>query len=179
MKKDNLERIDELILRISAALKEAKNYDLADVYVASEDLNALIDLRNELTGTGSRMTKSECQEIIDSFNRICSSLPKVETLTEARQKAISSAVKTLGNMSFTEYFKTVEESDFLTGRANGWRGCGFDWILKKSNMVKVIEGNYNNKKQPAHSESSFDIDEFYAAALARTQRRMTNGKANV
>ena len=90
-------------------------------------------------------------------------------------KAIASAKKLLGEMSFTDYFARVEASDFLTGRANGWQGCGFDWILKKSNLLKVIEGNYDNKgkRSEAREASSFDIDDFFAAAINRTQRRVT------
>ncbi len=175
MKSDSINRIDELILRIGAALKEAKTYDLAAVYVSSEDIEALKEMRDEITGNNGRMTKAECQAIADTFNHLCPSLPKVEKMTEARQKAIASAAKTLGSMSFEEYFKTVEASDFLTGRANGWRGCGFDWVLKKSNMVKVIEGNYTNKKQAPQAPSSFDIDDFFVAATQRTQRRFANG----
>lgn len=183
MKKDLPEAIDELRLRMEYALKESKGYDLATLYISSEDAALIRAAIAALTGTGTgdRMTKAECQEVTDTFNDICTSLPAVKTLSEARMKAIASAKKQLGGVSFTEYFKKVEASDFLTGRASGWRGCGFDWVLKKANLLKVIEGNYDNggsdktPRQETAGESSFDIDEFYTAAKRRTERMVTDG----
>ena len=181
MKKENLEKLDELILRITYALKESKGYDLAACYVSSEDAALLTAIRDELTGAGMRMTKAECQAVVDEYNRVCTTLPYCKMLSEARMKAIAGAKKLLGDVTFTTYFKRVEDSDFLTGRDGRWQGCGFDWILKKANLLKVQEGNYDNKKKPEERTSSFDVDEFYAAALRRTEReiRLLYGTDNV
>lgn len=84
------------------------------------------------------------QEIIDLFNSICVSLNKVRNLTDTRKKKIKSAYKLL-NGDYEGLFKRVEESDFLSGRSGKWDKCGFDWIMKQENMVKVLEGNYDNK----------------------------------
>lgn len=181
MKKENLEKLDELVLRMKYALKEASGYDLASVYISSDDVKIIEALRDELTGEGKRMTKAECQAVVDEYNRICTSLPLCKALSETRQKALAGAKKLLGDVTFTTYFKRVEDSDFLTGRDGRWQGCGFDWILKKANLLKVMEGNYDNKrtKTEAREASSFDVDEFYAAAIAKTMRRATCGKYNV
>lgn len=172
MKKENLDKLDELVLRMKYALKEASGYDLASVYISSDDVKIIEALRDELTGEGKRMTKAECQAVVDEYNRICTSLPLCKALSETRQKALAGAKKLLGDVTFTTYFKRVEDSDFLTGRDGRWQGCGFDWILKKANLLKVMEGNYDNKgkKVEARQESSFDIDEFFQAALRRTER---------
>ena len=84
------------------------------------------------------------QEIIDLFNSICVSLNKVRNLTDTRKKKIKSAYKLL-NGDYEGLFKRVEESDFLSGRSGKWDKCGFDWIMKQENMVKILEGNYDNK----------------------------------
>ena len=84
------------------------------------------------------------QEIIDLFNSICVSLNKVKSLTDTRKKKIKSAYKLL-NGDYEGLFKRVEESDFLSGRSGKWDKCGFDWIMKQENMVKILEGNYDNK----------------------------------
>ena len=85
------------------------------------------------------------QEIIDLFNSICVSLNKVRNLTDTRKKKIKSAYKLL-NGDYEGLFKRVEESDFLSGRSGKWDKCGFDWIMKQENMVKILEGNYDNKE---------------------------------
>ena len=93
--------------------------------------------------TVDRQPPFDYQSVMDCFNSVCVSLPKVQKLTDKRRKAIKSASAQLGDLSFKELFAIVERSDFLTGRKSEW-SCGFDWILKPSNLTKIIEGTYNN-----------------------------------
>lgn len=86
------------------------------------------------------------QSVINSFNSICVSLPTVQKLTDKRRNRMKNAKKILGEMSFEEFFRIVESSDFLTGRNGVWNGCGFDWIFNPANLTKIIEGNYANKQ---------------------------------
>ena len=74
--------------------------------------------------------------IVGLFNSICVSLPKVTKLTDARKAAIRGAVHR--GVDLESLFKAVEASDFLTGRSGGFHGCGFDWIMKPSNQVKIF-----------------------------------------
>lgn len=92
----------------------------------------------------------DCQSVVNSFNSICVSLPKVQKLTDKRRKQIKSAKTLLGEMSFEEFFRIVESSDFLSGRSGKWNGCGFDWVIQPANLTKVIEGNYQN--QPTNAD---------------------------
>ncbi len=87
------------------------------------------------------------QNIVDNYNLICVSLPKVIRLTEARKKAIKSAIELIGQEEdFKAFFEKVNTSDFLCGRTEkAWAGCGFDWILKRSNLIKILEGCYDNR----------------------------------
>lgn len=98
------------------------------------------------------------ESIINYFNDICTSLPKVQKLSDTRKKQINTADNILQPMTFVELFAIVEKSDFLSGRNGKWLGCSFDWILQPSNIAKIIEGNYNNK-QSQNKSSSYDIDE--------------------
>ena len=86
------------------------------------------------------------QSVVNSFNSICSSLPKVQKLTDKRRKAIKNAASQLGEISFEKYFELVESSDFLSGRNGKWTGCCFDWVLNGANLTKVIEGNYSDRQ---------------------------------
>lgn len=82
---------------------------------------------------------------VDEFNSICKSFSKVSKLTEKRKKAIKNLHDK--NINLTELFKKSESSDFLTGRNGTWTGCSFDWLMNYNNAIKVIEGNYDNKRQ--------------------------------
>jgi hypothetical protein len=48
-----------------------------------------------------------------------------------------------------DYFAYVRECDFLMGRKNGRGGepfeCDLEWLIKPRNLVKVIEGKYENR----------------------------------
>ena len=85
-------------------------------------------------------------DVVSSFNRICTDLPKVLDLTDARRQAIRKAAERLkDDGGFEGFFNRVHQSDFLCGRTGKWK-CGFDWILKPSNMAKIREGNYDPKE---------------------------------
>lgn len=94
---------------------------------------------------------SEFDEIIAQFNSICLSLPKVSKLTETRKKAIKARLKDYSVEDLIALFERAEASDFLSGRSKQWTGCSFDWLLKPGNLIKVLEGNYDNKGKPSGS----------------------------
>lgn len=84
--------------------------------------------------------------VMDAFNRICTSLPKIKKMDDRRKKALKRSIKEIEEAGgVAALFERVESSDFLTGRENGWGGCGFDWILKPANLTKILEGNYDNR----------------------------------
>lgn len=171
MTKEVYDALNEIIVQGEYQLKQGAVNGLVPVYVTADDLDKLKAIYESLTREGEKMSRAECRAVGDLFGRLCPSLPSVREISDARAKAIASAKKLLGKTSFEELFCRVEASDFLTGRANGWRGCGFDWVLKKANLLKILEGNYDNRKEKeskAAHDSSFDIDEFAAMAMRRT-----------
>ena len=97
--------------------------------------------------------KINYENIMNLFNSICVSLPKVRNLTDLRKQKIRKASKEL-NGDFESFFKKIESSDFLTGKNGSWSGCNFDWVFKPQNLIKIIEGNYDNKTFTPISQSS-------------------------
>ncbi|MGN0460514.1 MAG: DUF4373 domain-containing protein [Ruminococcus sp.] len=113
---------------------------------------------------------------LELFSEICKSLPKPQEITPERKRLIDCGEEKLKEYgkTFEEFFKAVEESDFLSGRSGKWTGCSFDWILKPHNMVKILEGNYTNQEecsnyifgsgkkgfQSYQGGTSYDIDEY-------------------
>ena len=98
----------------------------------------------------------ELQKIIELFNAICISLPNIQ-MTDSRRRALqNSKIK-----DWEQLFVKVEASDFLSGRVKDWK-ASFDWIIKPSNAIKILEGNYDNKQ---HTVSDVSGTEKMAAAL--------------
>lgn len=90
----------------------------------------------------------------DSFNSICTSLPKLKLLTRKRLEPVEARLKEMKQTPETymaylkQVFESVEASDFLTNRRgenrNGWK-ANFDWIFLPRNFAKIIEGNYASR----------------------------------
>lgn len=92
-----------------------------------------------------RSTSVDYQAVVDKFNSICVSYGKVKSLSEARKKAIKARLNTYTIDDLITAFEKAEASDFMKGKNNRNWTATFDWILKDTNLAKVLEGNYDNK----------------------------------
>lgn len=85
------------------------------------------------------------QEIVNLYNDTCVSFPKVLALSESRKKAIKARLKSYSLEDFKKLFEMAEGSRFLKGGNDRNWSANFDWLIKDSNMAKVLEGNYENR----------------------------------
>lgn len=87
----------------------------------------------------------KADEVFREWNLVADKLgrPKVRDLTPERRQLINSRIKQYDTDDFVTVFNNIEMSPFLRGDA-GWKGCTFDWVFKKANFQKILEGNYND-----------------------------------
>ena len=72
-------------------------------------------------------------------------LPAINSITDARKKAVKARIAAHGKDSIVQVFELVLQSSFLLGGGDrNWR-CDFDWIFKSSNYQKILENTYNGK----------------------------------
>lgn len=102
--------------------------------------------------TERETTKTNYQLIADMYNDTCVSFPQLKTLSDNRKKAIKARLKTYTIEDFKTLFTKAEASSFLKGANNRNWSANFDWMIKDSNMAKVLEGNYDDKKPAVHRE---------------------------
>ena len=124
------------------------------------------------------------QDIIDRWNSICTSLPRVTKLNDNRRQKIKCRCDEWGKNPETwmrtaeEIFERVQASDFLKG-SNGWTAT-FDWLFSNGgNCIKVMEGNYDNKRGSRgaqQGDSKLGAGEFYDKDGRRTYG---TGKATI
>ena len=102
------------------------------------------------------------QAVIDLYNSICVSYPKVQKISERRKTAIKARLKDYTIDEFKKAFTNAENSDFLRGKNNrGWR-ADFDWLMNENNLAKALEGNYdNNGANSKEKEQKLDPKESY------------------
>lgn len=88
-------------------------------------------------------------QVKEKFCEICISLPKIISIDKARKATVKARLKEYSFDDIITVFKKVEQSDFLTGRISSDKQrpfkASFDWIMKPSNFIKILEGNYDNR----------------------------------
>lgn len=94
------------------------------------------------------------QEVVDLFCNICQSYPAVRSLSEARKKAIKARSATYTLEDFKTLFTKAEASSFLKGANDrDWRAT-FDWLIKDTNMAKVLDGNYDDRPKKGKGQQA-------------------------
>ncbi len=118
----------------------------------------------------------DCQQVVDLYHSICVSFPKIRSLSDARKKSIKARLKSYSLEDFKTCFENAENSSFLKGSEGGWK-ASFDWLIKEANMLKVLEGNYQDKprrteKIPSYMrmQPSLELGEAELEAIQRTMR---------
>lgn len=109
----------------------------------------------EQSSPSSTPNKVQYKEIADLYNQYCTSFPKLKSLSDARKKAIKARLNSGYSLcDFKNLFKLAEESDFLKGKNDrNWRAT-FDWLIKDSNMAKVLDGNYSNSSKKKNNKNN-------------------------
>lgn len=91
------------------------------------------------------------QDAFNAWNEHAKAVPKwptVKTLDEGRRTKLKKALRTCGGLvGWRAMLADATKSDVLTGRASWAKGSkwfNFDWLIKPANLVKVLDGNYEN-----------------------------------
>ena len=126
--------------------EEIRYSDIRDTEIENAEINNL-----------SEQELNEYRAVQKAFNSICLSLTPVSTITKKRIEKLRLIRKRYGNyFNYEEFFKRVENSDFLTGRNGSWysgkeKRANFDWILKCENIEKIESGKYDNSQNKYQS----------------------------
>ena len=96
------------------------------------------------------------ESIKDSFNQRVKQSPKVLKLNDRRKRLVRITWLEGPERQNVEwwdaYWDRVNRSDFLQGRTPSKNGgtsfvATFDWLINQTNMLKVLEGNYDKREK--------------------------------
>lgn len=91
--------------------------------------------------------------IRELYNSVCGSYPRLVKMSDARKRAISARLKTGYTLDdFRLLFEKAEASDFLKGANKRNWSATFDWLISDTNMAKVLDGNYDARKEAIKDE---------------------------
>ena len=97
--------------------------------------------------------KDICQQVADVYNEILPELGKVQVLSDARKAWIRASIKQMKPTehdftsidTWVKYFNYAKTSEFLMGKNNREWKASFDFLIKKKNLLKIVEGGHDNK----------------------------------
>lgn len=108
--------------------------------------------------TEPQTDKTPVKEIMDMWNGICASYPKLIKISDSRRNKIRNRIEEMGGKEnalpvLKQIFEIMQKSEFLKGdNRRGWK-ASFDWVFENDkNWVKVWEGNYENRQEAASSD---------------------------
>lgn len=81
-------------------------------------------------------------------------LNSIRSIEGERKKLLNARIKEHGLEAVYEAIERVKASDFLHGQnKSGWT-ITFDWFVRPRNFLKVLEGNYENRRENYASASN-------------------------
>lgn len=86
--------------------------------------------------------------LIQKWNELPDTISKISTLKKdtQRYKMLSQRVSEYGADKVLESIEQIKGSSFLLGQNNSGWTITFEWFVRPNNFVKVLEGNYIDKK---------------------------------
>lgn len=130
------------------------------IKVSDNNINNINNLTEDNNGA-AKAAEASPQDVVDLFNDICVSLPKVKALSDTRRKHIKARLKESGPEKIRIAFEKAEASDFLAGRVKEFR-ASFDWIIGyPDHFQRILEGVYDNRGK----NSALDAADRVADAL--------------
>ena len=126
------------------------------------------DIEEDIEKDTTKEPPAPYETIKDLYNSICKDLSKIRSISSSRKRHLKARWKqfeyNLG--TFEECFKKVQASDFCKGKnERGWK-ADFDWLIKNdNNMVKVLEGKYDNKNGGKSIGGNFKQDDDIYAGI--------------
>ncbi len=129
---------------------------------SNESLNRSNESLNRSNETESKVEESKVKEsmymdthfltIKNLYNSICTNLVECKELTNKRKQLIKSC--TYSEEELKILFQRANKSSFLQGNNSYGFKANFDWIMKKDNAIKVLEGIYDDSSNSTIKKNS-------------------------
>lgn len=113
-----------------------------------------------LSDTAKQPQSNWKTQIMNEWNKLDGNIPKIQSLNPGtdRYKMLKARISEYSLDDVLKAIKTIDNSRFLKGYISTWNAT-FDWFVKPSNFVKVLEGTYDDKtkQEPEKEESISEI----------------------
>lgn len=91
--------------------------------------------------------ESNFKDVQEIWNTIQdTNINKVVRLSDDRKFSLFKLLKIYNLMDFKKVVENINNSEYLRGKNKNYWCVNFDWIIKESNFIKVLENNYSTKE---------------------------------
>lgn len=121
------------------------------------------------------------KKLVDLYHQNCPELPKVKVMSEERKKAVRARVKQYGRDAVVQMLTNASLSPHLKGENRDNWTATFDWLFTSKNFIKVLEGNYLDRKKHGENqhnngeESESELDRLEAQGIKVFRANRTHG----
>lgn len=111
----------------------------------------------------SRLAPCPFKKIMELYHQICVSYPRIEDIDGERKKAVAARWRKYGDIAvFEQVFRIAQASSFMKGEnGRNWH-ADFDWMMRPSNITKILEHKYDDRPNTQAGQTSDAL-----AAIAR------------
>lgn len=119
----------------------------SNIYNDNDNEDSYHESCNESLAIPLPNKKEIYEKIRNAFNEI-DGLAKIKVVTNTRKKKIDARLKEFNEEIILQAIAKIKTSNFLKGEnKSGWK-ITFDWLMANdTNLMKVLEGNFDNRKQ--------------------------------
>ena len=117
-----------------------------------KDIDIELDIEKEKE---KEKEKISCEQVADLFKTLCPSLPSLKIISDSIKSDLEESITKYSLDDFKLLFKKAEASTFLKGENERKWVASFDWLIKADNVAKVLNGKFDDKKDP---KSTYDLD---------------------
>ena len=143
---------------LSGKNQYTKNEGHTDGHMTSRMENGdVIVNENLLKGEFEGKIIIDYQFIVDNYHSLCPKMNKVVAVNDTRKGYINARVGEYGLDKVISVLRSAGESDFLNGiNDKAWK-ADFEWIMRPTNFLKILEGKYEPRSQkPKVPEEAYD-----------------------
>lgn len=116
------------------------------------------EVKEEITVSKDTVRQTEVRRAVDAWNQLeACGIAKVSKLNASsrRYKMLSARISEFGIDDVLKSIDKVAHSSFLQGKSGGSRQwmITFDWFVRPNNFPKVLDGNYDDRREMVNSGS--------------------------
>ena len=116
-----------------------------------KDIEKEKDIEIEVSTTKVALIPKNLECIVIAWNNL--NLSTIKSIQNTRSKLLNARIKDYGIDGVLQAINNIKESSFLKGQNNKNWTITFDWLIKPSNFIKVLEGNYTDKEDGTNARN--------------------------